>query len=123
MKNSLWFLLLLSTSVFADLAVIESRYCGPPIRDSKGQIVRRTDVLTAFQKAHPCPVNGATAGACPGWAKDHVIPLACGGCDAVYNLQWLRNDLKISPNGKDGYELKIYAGPVPNTICKTPVIK
>ena len=28
------------------------------------------------------------ASACPGYVKDHIVPLACGGPDAVANLQW-----------------------------------
>jgi hypothetical protein len=24
----------------------------------------------------------------PGYVKDHIVPLACGGLDAVSNLQW-----------------------------------
>jgi len=33
-------------------------------------------------------VTGLTSGPCPGYVKDHVLPLACGGSDAVSNLQW-----------------------------------
>jgi|HubBroStandDraft_6_1064221.scaffolds.fasta_scaffold65721_5 hypothetical protein len=29
-----------------------------------------------------------TSGACPGYRKDHIVPLACGDRDAVSNLQW-----------------------------------
>jgi hypothetical protein len=36
----------------------------------------------------PAPSTGSTSGACPGYVKDHVIPLACGGADSVGNLQW-----------------------------------
>ena len=42
----------------------------------------------AFQHAHPCPATGRSTGACPGWVKDHIIPLACGGPDEPSNLQW-----------------------------------
>lgn len=91
----------------------ETRYCGPPRRDAKGQIIRRADVLTAFKREHTCPVTGVSTGACPGWAIDHVIPLACGGCDAVSNLQWLPNGLKsVATIGKDRFERKIYGGHV-----------
>jgi hypothetical protein len=37
---------------------------------------------------HPCPSTGLPSGACPGYRKDHVVPLACGGPDTVANLQW-----------------------------------
>lgn len=91
----------------------EQRYCGPAARNAAGEILRRQDVLRAFRKAHPCPVTGLTTGACTGWAIDHVIPLACGGCDAVSNLQWLPNGLKSVPLiGKDRFERKIYCTPM-----------
>jgi hypothetical protein len=45
---------------------------------------RSREVTREFQREHPCPSTGRTGGACP----DHVIPLACGGPDAVANLQW-----------------------------------
>ena len=45
-------------------------------------------VLHAFQRQHPCPSTGRVAGACPGWVKDHIKALACGGTDSVDNLQW-----------------------------------
>jgi hypothetical protein len=49
---------------------------------------RSREVTREFQREHPCPSTGQTSGACPGYRKDHVIPLACGGPDAVSNLQW-----------------------------------
>jgi hypothetical protein len=96
----------------------ELRYCGPPKRDKTGNIIRRADVLSAFQKAHPCPVNGNKTGACPGWAKDHVVPLACGGCDAVSNLQWLPDGMKAAASAagvlpKDRFERSVYASTTP----------
>lgn len=42
-----------------------------------------------FQKLNPCPSTGRQTGACPGWRKDHTIPLACGGPDSVSNLTWM----------------------------------
>ena len=36
----------------------------------------------------PCPSTGRTTGACPGYRKDHIVALACGGPDAVSNMQW-----------------------------------
>lgn len=93
--------------------LVEQRYCGVPPRDADGSLHRRSDVLTAFQHAHPCPSTGSITGACPGWSKDHVIPLACGGCDAVSNLQWLPYAAK-SASGvvpKDRFERYIYCTP------------
>jgi hypothetical protein len=49
---------------------------------------RLASVKREFQLTHPCPATGRTSGACPGYVKDHVLPLACGGSDAVSNTQW-----------------------------------
>lgn len=95
---------------------IEQRYCGVPERDADGNIHRSGAVLYAFQKIHPCPVNGKDKGVCPGWAIDHVIPLACGGCDAVSNLQWLPLDLKAGKRGKDRFERLIYCSPAKQVV-------
>lgn len=87
----------------------EYRYCGEPKRNKDGDISRSQRVLSAFQKQYACPATGKTSGSCPGWAIDHVIPLACGGCDAIINLQWLPNDLKSKAvTGKDRFERTIY---------------
>lgn len=93
-------------------ATQEIRYCGPPARTASGEILRRADVLAAFRKANPCPSTGKTSGACPRWSMDHVWPLACGGCDAVWNIQWLPNALKsaaqvTAPGPKDRWEREI----------------
>lgn len=45
-------------------------------------------MLREFQHLHPCPSTGRTTGACPGYIKDHIVPLCAGGADAVDNLQW-----------------------------------
>jgi hypothetical protein len=49
---------------------------------------RSREVTRVFQREHPCPSTGHKSGACPGYRKDHVVPLACGGHDAVLNMQW-----------------------------------
>lgn len=105
-------LLLLPLSALAQIpALIEVRYCGTPMRDADGSIHRSSTVLAAFRKVHPCPVTGKISGACPGWALDHVIPLASCGCDAVSNLQWLPNSIKSASgaNAKDRWERVVYA--------------
>jgi hypothetical protein len=93
--------------------LIETRYCGTPTRDADGSIHRSAAVIAAFKRAHPCPGNGKSSGACPGWAADHVVPLKCGGCDSVANLQWLPNEIKSGPGTlpKDRWERRVY--------CKT----
>ena len=54
----------------------------------KAREYRSREVTREFQREHPCPSTGLTSGACPGYRKDHVMPLACGGPDAVSNMQW-----------------------------------
>lgn len=88
----------------------ETRYCGTPQRAPDGSILRSVAVLRAFQRIHPCPETGKTTGACPGWALNHVIPLACGGCDSVANLDWMPDEIKScrEPWCRDRFERKIY---------------
>lgn len=97
----------------------ETRYCGSPIRDTNGVIVRSSAVITAFRKFHPCPSTLLFSGACPGWSINHIIPLACGGCDAVSNLVYTPNSIKScsDPHCIDRYERKISASipPQPDT--------
>lgn len=57
-------------------------------RDPDGRIHRSERVRRHFQRLNPCPSTGRTAGACPGYVKDHVIPLCACGSDSVANLQW-----------------------------------
>ena len=51
-------------------------------RDTHGRIKRDKKVRQAFARQ-----TGYTHGR-PGYVIDHVVPLACGGADAVGNLQW-----------------------------------
>lgn len=44
-----------------------------------------------FQRQHPCPVTQSTKGACPGYIKDHILPLCAGGPDVPSNVKW--NDI------------------------------
>jgi len=48
-----------------------------------------TFVRREFQLTHPCPSTGLTRDRCPGFVKDYIMPLGCGGPDAVSNMQWL----------------------------------
>jgi hypothetical protein len=66
-------------------------------------IPRSQAVLRAFQRLHPCPSTGKTTGKCPGYIRDHVDALACGGKDAVENLQW---QTYADALAKDKWELK-----------------
>ena len=49
---------------------------------------RSREVAREFQWRLPCPSTGRATGACPGYVRDHIVPLACGGPDAVRNMQW-----------------------------------
>ena len=104
--------------------LLETRYCGEPKRDASGSIIRRSDVLAAFQKIHPCPSTGLTTGACPYWQKNHGAPLACGGCDSVSNLNWVPTIIKTCKEWYcvDRFERKIYDNDIPNTDQCTNVI-
>jgi hypothetical protein len=59
-----------------------------PVTDGDAQRRRDPAVTREFQRSHPCPATGMPAGPCPGWVKDHVIPLCKGGPDSVGNMQW-----------------------------------
>ena len=98
-------------------------YCGPPKRDANGTIMRSAAVIREYRSIHPCPSTGLLTGACPGWALNHTRPLACGGCDSVANLTWMRNDAKKIV---DGYERKIFAltPPIPDTAaCVNQIVQ
>ena len=113
--KALLLLLAVCTPLFAQSPLVETRYCGAPKRDANGTIIRRADVIYAYRKAHPCPSTGKLGmGTCSGWALNHNMPLACGGCDAVSNLSWMRLDAKKIV---DSYERKIGAStpPQPDT--------
>lgn len=120
MKISGLILALLACPVFAQLpppgapgASRDPRYCGEPARTADGKIRRSPSVLADFQRMHPCPSTGLTIGSCPGWGRDHVLPLALGYCDVTWNLQWLPLVIKSCPGTtcKDRFERLIYANP------------
>ena len=45
-------------------------------------------VTHAFTLTVPCPTAGETGHRCPGFIRDHFIPLCAGGADAVSNIWW-----------------------------------
>jgi hypothetical protein len=55
-------------------------------------VSKHVAVRAEFMRSNPCPVNGATRGACPGFEADHVIALCSGGRDEVANLEWRRKE-------------------------------
>jgi hypothetical protein len=68
---------------------------------------RSSAVAREFQREHPCPSTGQASGPCPGYIKDHIKPLACGGPDDPANMQW---QTIAAAKAKDEWELKDCAG-------------
>ena len=92
-------------------AITDIRCCVDEIaRNADGSIKRSSQVRRDFQQLYPCPSTGLRIGSCDGWQIDHVISLACGGVDAIYNLQWLPVEIKTCKEDycKDRFERKIY---------------
>lgn len=113
------FLLIFWGIVFIDHAsaqvldpLVDYRYTGVVLRDADGKTLRSTKVIRAFRKLYACPSTNAHIGACPGWSIDHVGPIDCGFADAVYNMQWLPDEIKSAagPFSKDHFERRIYGG-------------
>ena len=90
--------------------LVDAKFCGDIKRDKKGRIKRNPYVVKFFKDVYPCPSTMNNLGVCPNWQVDHIIPLACGGCDTVDNLQWLPNIIKTAKgkNAKDRWERKLY---------------
>jgi hypothetical protein len=105
-----YIVLVLSLLCLLAFAQTDPRFCGAPARDADGSIHRSTAQKAAFVRMHPCPATGQVSGACPGWSVDHVVPLACGGCDAPANMQWLPLTIKACAGTqcKDRWERKVY---------------
>lgn len=95
------------------LAPNDPRYCGEPARNENGRIKRSSAVRAEFQRVWPCPSTVPPTGPCTGWERDHILPLACGGCDSVANYQWLPVAIKscAGPVCKDRWERKAYCRP------------
>jgi hypothetical protein len=105
---------LLIVVALAASAPADPRYCSTaPVRATDGRIARSPAVVHEFKRLHPCPATGAATGSCPGWQVDHVIPLACGGCDAIGNMQWLPVQIKSASGvyAKDRWERRVYSCP------------
>jgi hypothetical protein len=74
---------------------------GPSLASSREY--RSSTVKHEFQRQHPCPSTGRATGACPGYIKDHIRALDCGGPDAVSNMQW---QTIVAAKAKDKWERK-----------------
>lgn len=70
------------------LLVAASSFAMAADGDEGSQEHRSREVAAAFQRGNPCPATGRRSGACPGWVRDHIVPLCAGGADAVSNMQW-----------------------------------
>jgi hypothetical protein len=73
------------TTVETIVALAVALACASPLSAKE---YRSREVAREFQREHPCPSTGLTTGACYGYRKDHIKALACGGPDAVSNMQW-----------------------------------
>lgn len=109
--------MLATLAIATSAAASDPRFCGAPARDSAGKIKRSSAAKAEFARMYACPSTGETSGSCPGWSIDHIIPLACGGCDSPHNMQWL--DLRIKSCAgqacKDRWERSVYQTSIP---CK-----
>ncbi len=111
-------LLLLALPAWAELplpgefgAIDDPRYCGEPERYTNGTIKRKYAVRTAFARVFPCPTSLNPSDLfCEGFAMDHTIPLARGGCDSVANLTWIADPAKSCTAWycKDRWELRYH---------------
>lgn len=92
--------------------LVDYRYTGTVVRNDAGKTLRSPQVIAAFKNRWACPSTGKNSGACPGWAIDHVVPLDCGGVDAVWNMQWLPDKIKSQRGefSKDHFERRVYGG-------------
>ena len=71
------------------------------VAPAPARIHRSRAAVNAFKRTHPCPANGSTKGACPGYIVDHRVALCVGGPDTPDNMRWQREDLAAE---KDAWE-------------------
>ncbi len=74
--------------LFLGVSTSEAEVQCIPLRDCHGKIQRSTAQVAAFKRLHPCPSNGKTRGACPGYIVDHIKALCVCGKDRLSNMQW-----------------------------------
>lgn len=64
--------------------ILAAAPCAQAKKGSHGDPAQRS----AFRQANPCPSNGETSGACPGFVIDYIRPRSCGGADTPENMHW-----------------------------------
>lgn len=107
LKIILAVLLMASSAAYAGLdPYTDYRYCGEPKRNKDNTIKRSNAVREAFERIYPLPPGNKRSE----WQLDHVLPLSEGGCDAVFNMQWLPISIKTCSDDKckDRFERIIY---------------
>jgi hypothetical protein len=75
---------------------------------------RSRAVTRELERENPCPSTGRTNGAYPGYVRDHVEPLACGGAEAVSN-QW---QTTADESAKDKWERAVVPAPGERVQCR-----
>lgn len=83
-------------------AIIFIAFCAMNTANS-AEYIRSKKVLRSFVNQQACPATGLHRLPCPGYVIDHIKTLACGGADAVENLQWQTRE---EAKAKDRWELK-----------------
>lgn len=71
------------------------------------RIPRSKVAVAEFKRSHPCPVNDARRGACPGWEVDHIVALCAGGPDTAANMQWLSKEAHTQKTRRDVMKCRI----------------
>src|SRR5207248_11074456 len=87
------------TSAGAIIALAIAVACGP----LSAKEHRSREVTREFQREHPVLQRGSQAALVLVTARDHVLPLACGGPDAVSNMQW---QTVAAAKAKDRWEVR-----------------
>jgi hypothetical protein len=74
--------------LLAGLLLIAGLTPGWAAEPATGKKPADADAARTFQQQKPCPSTGQKAGECPGYVRDYIVPLACGGRAAAPNMQW-----------------------------------
>lgn len=72
---------MVSVAVLAAVLTLQTPDLTCRVRDKAGHLIRSRSRRAAFIRSNGGPRQG--------YAVDHIVPLACGGCDVPSNMQWL----------------------------------